>query len=373
MAAQNGSVTIELRHPAVEEHRGRRRWQAGAGIALLFLVAPAVSIAQSTSSWPLRALGLVTLAVFAALYLWGIPAVFGAARPGQLAVPLLMFAISWVLLPVLGPDFGTLWTFVAVAFASLLPMSRSLPVAVALAAGMVGLDLLYGQDPSWELAFTVVALSLWMTGFMANVNTNRQLREARSELAELAVAQERQRSARDLHDSLGHSLTAISLKASLARKLVDRDPTAAIAEITEVERMSRDALADIRSTTAGMRDVSLAGELAIAGSVLRSAGVAAALPTAVDDVAAEGREVFGFVLREAVTNVVRHARATRCTVTVTPRSVEIVDNGRGSAADAGNGLAGLAERVAAVGGRLISGPAPGGGFRVRAELAEEVV
>ena len=223
-------------------------------------------------------------------------------------------------------------------------------------------------DPPWELALTLIAMSVWMSGFMKNVRVNQQLRDARAELATLAVAEERQRIARDLHDILGHSLTAIALKSALARKLVERDPAAATAEIADVERLAREALADVRSTASGMRDVSLAGELAIANSMLRSAGVNPILPNAVDDIAAEGREVFGFVVREAVTNVVRHADATRCTVTVTPRSVEITDDGRGSTDPAGNGLSGLADRVRSVGGTLTAGPRPEGGYRVLAEL-----
>ena len=341
----------------------------GAGVAVAFLVFPAYDIATSGRGVLAVVASLVVLLAFAALYVLVTPLLIGSSSPARLLLPLAMFALSWALLPALGWSFTYLWIFVSVDAASLLPMAATAGVAILLAAGMVGFQLAFdAADPPWELALTLIAMSVWMSGFMKNVRVNQQLRDARAELATLAVAAERQRIARDLHDILGHSLTAIALKAALARRLVDRDPAAATAEIADVERLAREALSDVRSTASGMRDVTLAGELAIANSVLRSAGVNPILPSAVDDVPAAGREVFGFVVREAVTNVVRHADATRCTVTVTPRSVEIVDDGRGSTNPAGNGLSGLAERVRSVGGRLTAGPGPEGGYRVLAEL-----
>ena len=350
-------------------HNGRQRWRVGAGVAVAFLVFPAYDIATSGRGVLAVVASLVVLLAFAALYVLVTPLLIGSSSPARLLLPVAMFALSWALLPALGWSFTYLWIFVSVDAASLLPMAATAGVAILLAAGMVGFQLAFdAADPPWELALTLIAMSVWMSGFMKNVRVNQQLRDARAELATLAVAAERQRIARDLHDILGHSLTAIALKAALARRLVDRDPAAATAEIADVERLAREALSDVRSTASGMRDVTLAGELAIANSVLRSAGVNPILPSAVDDVPAAGREVFGFVVREAVTNVVRHADATRCTVTVTPRSVEIVDDGRGSTTPAGNGLSGLAERVRSVGGRLTAGPGPEGGYRVLAEL-----
>ena len=115
--------------------------------------------------------------------------------------------------------------------------------------------------------------------------------------------------------------------------------------------------------------MTLAAEISSARSALDAAGLAAELPGAVDDVPGERRELFGWVLREGVTNVLRHAEATRVRVSVSPRTVEIVDDGpaRAVAVD-GSGLTGLRERLAAVGGRLDAGPAENGGFRLYAEL-----
>jgi len=185
-----------------------------------------------------------------------------------------------------------------------------------------------------------------------------------------AVVAERERIGRDLHDILGHSLTAIAVKAGLARRLLERDAAAAAVEIADVERLAREALADVRATASGYREVSLAGELAVAAAVLQAAGIRAELPRAVDAVNPAAREVFGYVIREAVTNVVRHSGASSCTVTLEPNSIEIVDDGRGPAdgEQCGNGLPGLADRLAAVGGTIEAGPLPGGGFHVRASV-----
>jgi two-component system, NarL family, sensor histidine kinase DesK len=139
--------------------------------------------------------------------------------------------------------------------------------------------------------------------------------------------------------------------------------------VADIERLAREALADVRSTVAGYRGVTLAAEISSARAALDAAGVSAELPGAVDDVPGERRELFGWVLREGVTNVLRHADARRVRVAVTPSSVEIVDDGTATPSGIdGSGLAGLRERLAQVGGRLDAGPTVGGGFRLYAEV-----
>jgi two-component system sensor histidine kinase DesK len=181
------------------------------------------------------------------------------------------------------------------------------------------------------------------------------------------------RIARDLHDLLGHSLTTITVKSALAKRLIDSDPARAAHEIAQVEQLARESLADTRTAVAGYREVRLATELATAREVLAAAGVRADLPGVVDDVPADLGGLFGWVVREGVTNVVRHARAKRVRISLTGRAIEIVDDGtgvpsgRGDAAR-GNGLSGLAERAAALGGTLTAGPGDTGGFRLRVEV-----
>ena len=189
-----------------------------------------------------------------------------------------------------------------------------------------------------------------MFGVPALIRRNRELAEAaQQELARLAVEQERTRFARDLHDLLGHSLTVVAVKAELAGRLVGRDPARAAAEIAEVERLARQALADVRAAVAGYREVTLAAELATARAALGAAGIDADLPGAVDDVPAARRELFGWVVREGVTNVVRHSGVPRARSGSTPTTVEIVDDGAAGRGRSGDRLRRAA--AAELGGR----------------------
>ena len=227
----------------------------------------------------------------------------------------------------------------------------------------------WGGKFGWDNGLTVFLVSFAMFGFFLIIRSNIELSAARSEVARLAAENERTRIARDLHDLLGHSLTTITVKAGLARRLSTVDTARAADEIAAVEQLARRTLGEVRAAVAGYRDVTLAGELATAHEVLRAAGIDAHLPGAIDVVDTDAVEPFGWVVREAVTNVVRHSRATNCTVAVGPRWIEITDDGRGSASAtrSGNGLTGLRERIDNVGGTVtVSGSSRG--WTVRAEL-----
>ena len=186
---------------------------------------------------------------------------------------------------------------------------------------------------------------------------------------ELEINEERNRMARDMHDILGHSLTVIALKTELATRLVDTAPDQVKAELTEVQSLARSALADVRATVNSYRELSLAGELARATSVLTSAGVRADLPLTVEVVDPELRELFAWVVREGVTNVVRHAHASHCRVSLTAGSIEVVDDGIGlesSGASDGHGLEGLRQRCQDNGADLTTGtPSSGKGAVLR--------
>lgn len=208
------------------------------------------------------------------------------------------------------------------------------------------------------------------------IRANDRLRLAHAEVERLAKLAERERIGRDLHDLLGHTLSVIALKSELAAKLAQRDPERCRREIEEVHTISRQALADVREAVAGYRGErgGLLEELDNARRVLGSAGVAvttAELPESLPGSLGPGREaVLALALREAVTNVLRHARATRCRIGLAATSgevsLEVGDDGRGGAAPEGAGLSGMRERVEALGGTLRRDT--GSGTRLRITL-----
>jgi two-component system sensor histidine kinase DesK len=190
-----------------------------------------------------------------------------------------------------------------------------------------------------------------------------QLKKANEEIEHLAKVAERERIARDLHDVLGHTLSVIILKSELAGKLLDRDPERAKAEIADVERTSREALAEVRNTIRGYRANSLEAELKQATEALETAGITVKSEAAKMKLTAAQESVVGLVVREAVTNIVRHANARNCSLRLSPNNgscrLEIQDDGRGGGAVEGNGLRGMRERIEALGGTLIRQTHPG--------------
>jgi two-component system, NarL family, sensor histidine kinase DesK len=250
----------------------------------------------------------------------------------------------------------------APAVAGMTLMSLVVPTAVPAWHDSLATSL----DNGTAIAIPLVGLAMF--GFFNVMSGNRVLAEARSELARLAAENERIRIARDLHDLLGHSLTTITVKAELARHLGSRDVPAALREIAEVEELSRRALADVRAAVTSYREVTLAGELASGRQLLRAAGIAGDLPAAAEVADTRAQELFGWVLREGLTNVARHSHARTCTVRISARSVEITDDGIGGEPASGAGLSGLRERVEAVGGTLDAGPLRPQGWRLLARL-----
>jgi two-component system sensor histidine kinase DesK len=238
--------------------------------------------------------------------------------------------------------------------------------------------------PSWHIDFiesielvtpvAVPIVALASVGLQQITAANFALAQARSEVARLSAENERTRIARDLHDLLGHSLTTITVKAGLAHRLGDVDPVRAVQEIAEVETLARRSLSDVRAAVAGYREATLAGELATGRELLRAAGIDADLPSAVDAVDLAHHELFGWVVREGLTNVVRHSHARACAIHLTRAGIEIVDDGEGAGGAGaesrgeGSGLAGLGERVAAAGGVLEAGPRTPRGWGLRVQV-----
>ena len=365
--------------PVVPERRGGRwRWTFGAPLWLIFYVPEIGAVWSTDAGRAAQVLGLLATVGFVVLYVVGPPLVLTLPwndwrRPGLVALAGLL---SLGAFPAAGADGMTAFPFIAVlAFVVL----QTRP-AVWITGGLMGLAVLltytvpgWDQDPG-PLVFSIALAALAAFGFTNLIRRNVQLQQARDELARLAVTEERERFARDLHDVLGHSLTVITVKSELAQRLVSRDPVRAEAEVADIERLAREALADVRATVAGYREANLAREISTARPALEAAGIEAELPHALDAVEGERREAYAWVVREGITNVLRHSGARHVLVRVDKDCVEVRDDGRGAPsadlASAGHGLTGLAERIAAAGGRLHAGSLPDGGFRLAAEFGE---
>ena len=358
-----------------EGSRGSWRMLLFPGIWLVYLLQTAGGVNQH-SDGVVAAIGYIGIAAFAAAYLLAIR----AARNDRVRYRRwfwLMVAIALLEVPIAHQDAFVMCVFITVlimagfAFAghgsgAILAIVAMTAFATFLPAAIPAWD----AEPDWTMLLTLPLVSLAMFGFFSILKANRELSEARAEVARLAAENERTRIARDLHDLLGHSLTTITVKAGLARRLAERDPARAAQEIGEVEALTRSALGDVRAAVAGYRDVTLAGELASAREVLRAAGIEADAPRAIEVDPAHA-ELFGWVVREGVTNVVRHSRAQTCTIAVGPDWLEIADDGRGGANGAGSGLAGLRERVAAAGG-TVRAESTGRGWRLRVDMGAPV-
>lgn len=355
----------------------RFRWLA-TGIWLVYL-GPLAQTLLDEAGWQ-RALGLTALAVFLALYLLSI----GRSRAFRArtitardmirgwAFIAGMLACSAAMVPGGGDEALTTLVFVTAAAMGTLPVRQGWAVLVTLFVVTEASGRLVDGWSEQGNGFAIVLAGLAVWGFRMAIQRQRRLVQAERELRELALEEERTRIARDLHDILGHSLTVISVKTELAQRLLDTDPERTRTELRQLESLARDALADVRTTAAGLRGVSLPGEIASARVALEAAGIEADLPTVADEVPSRWRELFAWTIREAVTNVVRHSGASRCTITLTPSSVRIDDDGIGVGATSseGRGLTGLRERTRLAGARLSTGPgSTGAGFSVQVEVA----
>jgi two-component system sensor histidine kinase DesK len=200
--------------------------------------------------------------------------------------------------------------------------------------------------------------------FMAQrLRANSKLELAHEEIEQLAKLAERERIARDLHDVLGHTLSVIVLKSELAGRVMASDPERARLEISDVEKIARKALGEVREAITGYRAEGLAAEIKRAHGTLGVAGVTLICESQPPALAPAEETVISLAVREAVTNVVRHARATQCVmrfVTQHGRTALVVeDNGRGGVREEGNGLRGMRERIEALGGRFAVDSTPG--------------
>ena len=367
--------------------RNRRRWIRA--MVLLYLTLPFWSARlysgpESLSPGKLTFLAVATAAMIAltSRLIFPVPMVMPREVPwaGLIGAVGLSVAILAV-----GGSHGSNWVSALVIASA--AVGRTLPTlrlvvlgaAVCTAAGITVYLIQGTLNSSNSLAFIApLVAACFAYSASRRVELVSKLRETRAELARMAVADERLRIARDLHDLLGHSLSLITLKAELAGRLLDGDPERAAREIADLESVARRSLSEVRAAVTSYRQPSLAAELAAARQMLAAAGMecqvqapaSIALPPAVD-------ALLAWTVREGATNVVRHSGARTVTITIAVTadgvSAEIADDGVGPAWDAarspgeqdGSGLSGLTERARAAGAEISSGEGPGGkGFRL---------
>ncbi|GAA1541254.1 histidine kinase [Actinomadura kijaniata] len=288
-----------------------------------------------------------------------------------------VLACCWTLPALLGVGQG--WANALVVPAGLIAVVLPARQAAAVTGAVAALTFGYGlvlDLPVLTLLYNLAGIPLTaFSGYVTIwlVHVVQELHEARAELAGAAVGEERLRFARDLHDVLGHSLQAVALRAEVAERFLDRDPGRVRGELVEIQAMARDSVRDVREVVRGYRATSLRGELDGVSAVLRAAGIVCDRPDLPPDLPARVHEPLGWVAREAATNVLRHAGASWCRITVDADGphvrLEIVNDGAGRrAGTGGSGLTGLAERLRAAGGALAAGPAGDGTFRVTATV-----
>jgi two-component system sensor histidine kinase DesK len=377
---------------------GKYRWSPGSGspmrwffsgVWLVYLIGPVADLFGHHRAALWVAGGVVIAAVFCVLYvavlcLWADHPVL--AR-GGLAV---IFALSVLACLVYGSNWIALWIYVSAATGFLVQERRFALQAIGAVVACYALLCLVTHTRMADFLSTllpVALIGLAMFGFRMQLLLMRELGQARETVAKLATNEERLRLARDMHDLTGQSLSLITLKSELAGKMLSRLPPsaerdAALSEVGDVSRVSRQTLHDIREAVSGYRRPTLAIEIITARTALEAAGIRLdddpALTVRSGSFVPETEAALAWCLREAVTNVIRHSGARTCRVRLTEHggelSLEVSDDGQGmnrhgdsagasvgagsgasdssGASDRGSGLRGMAERLSAIGGRL---------------------
>jgi two-component system, NarL family, sensor histidine kinase DesK len=369
------------------------------GLIAFALLQPAISLLGlplDARRWFL----VIGSVVLAGLVCWRVTSREVSSHP----IPWLSLAVILALGVALFAIGGANWiAALAVTAAAFGRYSQSPRPAVigATACGIAGLivSVVHGYQSGLILAAGVIAPMAGLFAYSAGrrADTLQMLRRTRAELARAAVAEERLRIARDLHDLLGHSLSLITLKAELAGRVIGADPARAAREIAELESVARQSLSDVREAVAGFRQPDLAGELVAARQLFEAAGITIQIASAgAADLPQDVDAALAWAVREGATNVVRHSKASDVAIAVTGSpaiaTVEISDNGPAAADQvsaaagvptlaagpdgraaasrtrptfAGSGLVGLAERVRILGGELAAGTTEPHGFSLR--------
>ncbi len=358
----------------------RYGWLMGA-IWLVFLYFPITALVQSAApTWAL-VLGWLSTFTFAASYLTGFIVGLRSPHGRERPVTLWLYAAAIGSAALTIPSIGwavTSFTPFLMSYASYLLTAKAHWIANTAGPALIVFEVATAQtrgaNEPWPL--------LWITMMIAAVNTINSWLIARSSAAdalrvELATSEGREAVARDVHDLLGHSLTVVKLKAELASRLLERDPAAARAELDEIVRLAAEAIEGVRGTVTGVRREGLAEQLTATTDAFATAGITLDVRGSASSLSPAQAIPAAWILREATTNILRHANASHAVVAFNPGTISVFDNGRGYRAaaapdtgtahgshSAGNGIRGMRERAAAAGAELEIVGTPGTGTKV---------
>ena len=375
-----------------------RVWKVYIHVWLVCLAFPIAALLHLRPDLPHLALATVGLASYVAFYIWFMRQhpLDASAEPGpQMLLTTVAIVLTVLLGLALSVMFGAafLWLFVGTSMVAgrTLPPGKAHLVGTILPLLTLGMGLaLSGRisQVDWlhilPLGLLIRAMGLNMLGLSLQFKVIRDLRTAQEELARRAAIEERLRLARDLHDLLGHTLSLIVLKSELVGRLIEKDTTSAAKEIHELEDVARQALREVRQAVAEYRQPTLYGELDGARQMLDAAGITFILQNSLETIPSSVETALAWVVREGVTNVIRHSRAHHCTIRLARDGqlirAEVNNDGYVAQADrclkAGSGLSGLTERVTAQGGTLQAGPGIADGmqtFRLCIEIPIPVI
>ena len=381
-----GATTAELEERAAGRLESYRRTIyrtflcATAGAIVPAVVALSASYRDGTIGLPLVVAGAAGTALFVWHYARMVRIGLLAGRlprrelvaGGAVTVLLSLMMIThplWCVVPIFWASTAALWVRGGAHRAAFLLGGA----AVAAVVASLHRDWHWYRPPLMFAVFAALVWGLYFTNrYYARMwELHQEADAARETQARLAVAEERLRFSRDLHDLLGHSLSLIAVKSELAMRLAEDDPARARAEMADVRRAAREALREVRAAVRGYRAVELDAELAGMRAVLEAAGVRCEVGDPPEDLPPQVRSVLAWVIREGATNVIKHAEASRCAVTIARYGGSVVlemtnDGARPSRRPPGTGLDGLTERVERLGGTLTAGHRDRGGFLLRA-------
>lgn len=349
-----------------------------------------ITFIQAHPPLPRLILTLAGITVFFTLYLWSawqrahyltgssVETSNAPVWPRFVIVGLGILSLAVTLMG--GNEWLVLFFYTSGFIGGSLTLRQASLTALGFTLGIVALGRFTGL--SWlallqDIVFVPVIIFI-MRSVLCSITTSWELRAAREEIAHLAVVNERLRIARDLHDLLGHNLSLIALKSELAGRLLSIAPERARSEIHDIETVARTTLQEVREAVSSYRQPTLASELHAAQELLSAAGITyynESSGVILDDLPTGIEAALSWTIREGVTNVIKHSRAHHCWIRLKRDSqqVSVEINDDGTTADTpststGNGLRGLRERVAALGGSLDAQPHMGGGFSLRVSI-----